>query len=122
MQQNFFLLNFTQKLFVNEKGIASGLEPLLLFGEVGGQISEDQDFLAIKRQGESFERDVAPIVIALGPIAGTCRAFRLGVPEFFGVHQEVFEEGRIFSETISLSGFGLYVKSFAAPSRTISNR
>src|SRR5271156_6849789 len=120
MQQNFFLLNFAEKLFVDQKGIARGLEPLLLLREVGGQVSQDQDFLAIKRECEGFERNVASIFISFGPIARTCGAFRFGVPEFFGVHQEVFEERRVFGETISLSGFRLYRENVAAPGRTIS--
>src|SRR6202041_4161405 len=69
MQQDFLFLNFAKKLLVSQQGIAGGLEPLLLFGKMRGEILQNQNLFVIERQSESFERDFAAIFVALGPIA-----------------------------------------------------
>ena len=74
MQQDFLLLNFTEKLFVHQQGIAGGLKNLLLLVEGLGKIANHQDAPAVQKISGSFQRNFAAARLPFGPVTGIGRA------------------------------------------------
>ncbi len=70
VQQDFFLLNFFDELFVLEKGIAGGLEPRLLPCKCLRKTANDQYLFSIEQVRGGFQGRFFRGVATLDPIAG----------------------------------------------------
>ena len=122
VQQDFFLLNFTEQLFVDQQGIASGLKNLLLLVESLGKVAHDQHTTAVQKISGSFEGDFAATRFAFGPVAGIGRAGGgFGIPKLLRIENKIFKEWRSITDADFAGIGGEIAPERLAPGRPCSD-